>query len=37
MEISMEDADGTSLDDETGTQLFIVILAMISLLSRSQN
>ena len=35
MEIGMEDADGTSLDDETATQLFIVMLAMISLLSRS--
>lgn len=35
MEIGMEDADGVSLDDETATQLFIVILAMISLLSRS--
>lgn len=35
MEIGMEDADGTTLNDETATQLFIVILAMISLLSRS--
>ena len=35
MEIGMEDADGVTLDDETATQLFIVILAMISLLSRS--
>ncbi len=35
LEISMEDEDGATLDDETATQLFIVILAMISLLSRS--
>jgi len=35
LEISMEDEDGTSLDDETATQLFIVTLALISLLSRS--
>lgn len=35
MEIGMEDADGVTLDDETATQLFIVVLAMISLLSRS--
>ncbi|HRP52478.1 MAG TPA: hypothetical protein PLI97_03110 [Fluviicola sp.] len=35
MEISMEDADGMTLDDETATQLFIVIFAMISLLSRA--
>jgi hypothetical protein len=34
MEISTEDADGTSLDDETATQLFIVTLAMITLLGR---
>lgn len=35
LEISMEDEDGTTLDDETATQLFIVTLAMISLLSRA--
>lgn len=35
LEISMEDEDGTTLDDETATQLFIVMLAMISLLSRA--
>lgn len=35
MEIGMEDADGVTLDDETATQLFIVMLAMISLLTRS--
>ncbi len=34
MEISTEDEDGTSLDDETATQLFIVTLAMITLLGR---
>ena len=34
-EIGMEDADGFTLDDETATQLFIVSLAMISLLSRT--
>jgi hypothetical protein len=34
MEISTEDEDGTTLDDETATQLFIVTLAMISLLNR---
>lgn len=34
MEISTEDEDGTSLDDETATQLFIVTLAMISLMNR---
>lgn len=35
MEIGIEDEDGTSLEDETATQLFIVMLAMIALLSRS--
>jgi hypothetical protein len=35
LEISMEDEDGTTLDDETATQLFIVTLAMVSLLSRA--
>jgi hypothetical protein len=35
MEISTEDDDGTSLDDETATQLFIVSIAMVSLLSKS--
>ena len=34
MEISTSDEDGTSLDDETATQLFIVTLAMISLMNR---
>ncbi len=35
MEISTEDEDGSSLDDETATQLFIVTVAMITLLNRS--
>ena len=35
MEISTEDEDGTALSDETATQLFIVILAMITLMNRS--
>lgn len=35
MEISVEDEDGTTLDDETATQLFIVTMAQISLLSRA--
>jgi hypothetical protein len=35
MEISTEDEDGTSLDDETATQLFIVTLAMITLMTRA--
>lgn len=34
MEISTEDEDGTSLDDETATQLFIVTTALIALLGR---
>jgi hypothetical protein len=36
MEISVEDEDGTSLDDETATQLFIVTMAQVTLLSRAQ-
>jgi hypothetical protein len=35
MEISTEDDDGTTLDDETATQLFIVTLAMITLMNRA--
>ena len=35
MEVGMEDEEGITLDDETATQLFIVMLAMISLLSRA--
>ncbi len=35
MEISTEDEDGTSLTDETATQLFIVTLAMITLMGRA--
>ncbi len=34
MEITTKDEDGTSLDDDTATQLFIVMAAMISLMSR---
>lgn len=35
MEVSTPDEDGTKLDDETATQLFIVTTAMIGLLSRA--
>ena len=35
MEVSTEDEDGSSLDEETATQLFIVTLAMISLMNRA--
>ena len=35
MEISTEDADGSSFDDETATQLFIVSIAMITLMSKA--
>jgi len=35
MEVSTEDDDGTTLDDETATQLFIVITAMITLMGRA--
>jgi hypothetical protein len=35
MEISTEDEDGSSLSDETATQLFIVCLAMITLMNRA--
>ena len=35
MEVSVEDEDGSSLDDETATQLFIVSIAMITLMSRA--
>jgi len=35
IEISTEDDDGTSLDDETATQLFIVTCAMISLMGKA--
>jgi len=37
MEISTEDTDGSSLDDETATQLFIVTVAMIALMNRAAN
>lgn len=35
VEISTPDEDGTRLDDQTATQLFIVMTAMISLMSRA--
>ena len=35
MEVSTNDEDGVSLDDETATQIFIVTMAMISLMSRN--
>lgn len=35
MEISTPDVDGTELDDETATQLFIVATAIITLLSKA--
>jgi hypothetical protein len=35
MEVSEEDEDGSALSEETATQLFIVSLAMISLLNRA--
>lgn len=35
LEVSQPDSDGMQLDDETATQLFIVCLAMISLLSQA--
>ncbi|MDG1146677.1 MAG: hypothetical protein P8N52_00095 [Crocinitomicaceae bacterium] len=35
IEISTEDEDGTSLEDETATQLFIVTTAMVALMNRS--
>lgn len=35
MEIATDDQDGSSFDDETATQLFIVSLAMIGLLSKA--
>lgn len=35
MEITTQDDDGTQLDDDTATQLFIVTAALITLLSRA--
>lgn len=35
IEVSTDDEDGTSLDDDTATQLFIVCLAMISLMNNA--
>ena len=34
-ELSEEDTDGSSLDDETATQLFVVTIALITLLNRA--
>jgi len=35
IELSEEDADGSSLDDETATQLFVVTTALVALLNRA--
>ena len=35
MEVSTPDVDGTELDDETATQLFIVTSALIGLMGRA--
>ncbi len=35
MELEMEDDDGTRLDDETATQLFIVSTAMIAIMNKA--
>lgn len=35
MEVSTPDSDGTTLDDETATQLFVVTMAMITLMGRA--
>jgi hypothetical protein len=35
IEISTEDEDGTTLDDETASQLFIVLCALVTLLNKS--
>jgi hypothetical protein len=35
IEVSTEDVDGTSLDDDTATQLFIVSLAMVTLMNKA--
>lgn len=35
VEISTEDEDGTAFDDETATQLFIVTIAMITLMGKA--
>ena len=37
VEVSTEDDDGTSLTDETASQLFIVCLSMVALLNRSNS
>ena len=35
IEVSTEDDDGTSLSDETASQLFIVCLSMVALLNKA--
>lgn len=35
VEVSEEDEDGTSLDDETATQLFIVLIALVTMMNRA--
>jgi hypothetical protein len=35
IEVSTEDDDGTTLSDETASQLFIVCLSMVALLNHS--
>jgi hypothetical protein len=35
VEISTPDEDGTTLDDETGVQLFISMMALISVISKT--
>ena len=37
VEISTADDDGTTLEDETGVQLFISTMAMVSLISKTNN
>jgi hypothetical protein len=37
VEISTPDDDGTTLEDETGVQLFISMMALISILAKSNN
>ena len=34
MEVSTEDEDGTDMTEDTATQLFIVTMAMVSLINR---
>jgi len=37
VEVSTEDDDGSSLSDETATQVFIVCLSMVALLNQSNS